>query len=588
MPPNAIGLCQIDSVNNMKLSPIFPLALVAALMLVLPVANAQRAATKDFKIEYLEKPTVPENLVRNVAFQIQVPAAVFDLDGLRLFGKAMDEMKTDAERLSSMKFFSLDQEVAVVDEFPTIVVDIALGEFVASPPRVTGTPLSKESEEKMYTATMDCDWPMQVMIRSASGELLDGFQINTRRTISFGNEEYTKIESGRGKFSYEKGKWDFRSESDLRAELSSGDGVPRVMWKMFLNQFSEAIDELEMRLFFIEGKREVQLGTAKGRKFDYTALDDALDAAEDLFDEGDFDGLDGPMGVWTEWLGKADYINPKAEVNQEVAVELMLNLATAHLYRKEWGPCAARLSSARTYVSPLSDLNGRLEKLTALLELRRKSDVANGDRTPGEEEKTYKAVDFKNLIAKRTQNKDVQLFIDANVYPAYVQEFDTWMTTFLGDSPEAQAAVAGEMTMDARLGQRVTRVPGGFALGLMGLMDADLVGQPFPEEILAIDNLVNLSLSGMQMGAVPASIGNIGTLKVLDLTGNNLTELPERIGELAILERLILRNNELTSLPGSLSQCAALKMIDLRGNPISIEAVTALQAALPDLKIKTD
>jgi Leucine-rich repeat (LRR) protein len=222
------------------------------------------------------------------------------------------------------------------------------------------------------------------------------------------------------------------------------------------------------------------------------------------------------------------------------------------------------------------------------LELRRKSDVANGDRTPGEEEKTYKAVDFKNLIAKRTQNKDVQLFIDANVYPAYVQEFDTWMTTFLGDSPEAQAAVVGEMTMDARLGQRVTRVPGGFALGLMGLMDADLVGQPFPEEILAIDGLVNLSLSGMQMGAVPASIGNIGTLKVLDLTGNKLTELPERIGELAILERLILRNNELTSLPGSLSQCAALKMIDLRGNPISIEAVTALQAALPDLKIKTD
>jgi Leucine-rich repeat (LRR) protein len=67
-----------------------------------------------------------------------------------------------------------------------------------------------------------------------------------------------------------------------------------------------------------------------------------------------------------------------------------------------------------------------------------------------------------------------------------------------------------------------------------------------------------------------------------------LSELPERIGELAILERLILRNNELTSLPGSLSQCAALKMIDLRGNPISIEAVTALQAALPDLKIKTD
>ena len=572
----------------MKLNAILSLAVAAALLLVSPAANAQRASTKDFKIEYLEKPTVPENLVRNVAFQIQVPSSVFDLDGLRLFGKAMDEMKTDAERLSSMKFFSLDQEVEVVDEFPTIVVDIAMGEFVSTPPRINATPLSKESEEKMYTASLECDWPMQVMIRSAAGELLDGFKIETRRTISFGNEEYTKIESGRGKFSYEKGKWDFRSESDLRAELSSGDGVPRVMWKMFLNQFSEAIDELEMRLFFIEGKREVELGTAKGRKFDYTALDDAFDAAEDLFDAGDFDGLDGPMGVWTEWLGKADYINPKAEVNQEIAVELMLNLATAHLYRKEWGPCAAQLSSARTYVSPLGDLNARLEGLTQLLELRRKADIANGERAPGEDEKTYKAVDFKNLIAKRTQNKDVQMFINADVYAAYVGEFDKWMNEVLGDSPEAQAATAGELTMDARLGQRVTRVPGGFALGLSGFLDADLVGQPFPAEILAIDNLVNLSLNGMQMGALPTAIGDLGTLKVLDLTGNNLTELPDRIGELAVLERLILRNNQLTTLPSTLNKCAALKMIDLRGNPISAEAVATLQTSMPDLKIKTD
>ena len=562
---------------------------LGVLVLFAPALRAQRANTKEFKVEFLEKPTVPEHLVRNVAFQIQVPSDVFDLQGLRLFGKAIDEMKSNAERLSGMKYFTMDQEVEVVDEWATLVVDIALGEFVSSPPKITGTPVSKDSEEKMYTAMFECSWPMQVMIREKEGQLLDGFTIQTSRNISFGNEEYTKIESGRGKFSYQKGKWDFRNEAELRAELASGDGVPRIMWKMFLNQFSEAIDELERRLFFIEGKRVVALGSAKGRKHDYTELDEAFDLAKELMEVGDYDGLDNPMEVWSQWLKQADFINPKSTVNQEVAVELMLNLATAHLYRKEWQACAQQIGKSRTYISPLGATFSRIEALNRLLELRRKSDLSNGDKAPAEEEKTYKAVDFKNLVAKRTQNKDVQMFIDADVYEAFVTEYQEWQSTVLADAPENQAQEVGELSMSARLGQRLTRVPGGFALGLMGLTDADLVGNPFPVEILDIENLVNLSLHGLKMGEIPASIGDLGTLKVLDLTGNQLNELPSRTGELALLERLVLRNNNLTQLPEELVHCAELKMIDLRGNPISAEELSKWNAVFNDgVKIKTD
>ncbi|MGB1075387.1 MAG: leucine-rich repeat domain-containing protein [Flavobacteriales bacterium] len=562
---------------------------LSVLLLFATELKAQRANTKTFKVEFLEKPTVPENLVRNVAFQIQVPSHVFDLQGLRLFGKAIDEMKSNAERLSGMKYFTLGQEVEVVDEWATLVVDIALGEFVSSLPKITGTPVSKDSEEKMYTAMFECSWPMQVMIREKEGQLLDGFTIQTSRNISFGNEDYTKIESGRGRFSYEKGKWDFRNEAELRAELSSGDGVPRIMWKMFLNQFSEAIDELERRLFFIEGKREVTLGSAKGRKHDYTELDDAMDLAKELMEVGDYGGLDNPMEVWSQWLEQADFINPKSAVNQEVAVELMLSLATAHLYRKEWHACAQQIGKARTYISPLGATFARIQALNRLLELRRKSDLSNGDKAPTEEEKIYKAVDLKDLIAKRTQNKDVQMFIDADVYEAYVTEYQDWQSTVLADAPENQAQEAGELSMSARLGQRVTRVPGGFALGLMGLTDADLVGQPFPSEILDIENLVNLSLNGLKMGEIPSSIGDLGTLKVLDLTSNQLNELPARIGELALLERLVLRNNNLTQLPEELVHCAELKMIDLRGNPISAEELSKWNAAFNEgVKIKTD
>jgi hypothetical protein len=564
--------------------------LLLALALTLSLANfAQRPSTKDFRIEMLERPTVPEELVRNVAFRIHVEHAVFNLDGLRLFGKAMEEMKSGGERLAGMKYFTLGQEAEVVEEFPTLIVDIAMGEFTASPPRINATPIAKDSEEKYYTASIDCEWPMQIMLRDVDGNLYDAFNIDGMRTIGFGNEDYTKIEGRRAGFSYEKGKWDFRSESDLRAELATGDGIPRVMWKMFLRSFSDMIDELETRLYFIEGKVSIELGSAKGRKVDYTALDEAIELAETAFDANDFSALDAPMGTWTEWLSRADYINPKADVNAEIAVELMLNMATAHIYRGEWAAAAGQLASARKYVTPMGDLGTRVEKLTALLAHRRKAELNNGDRTPGEEEEIYKAVDFKDLVAKRSQNKDVQLFFDEDVFQDFVEEYQTWEATVLGDAPEMQAQQAEDMTMGQWLGTRVTQVPGGVSLGLVGMIDAHLVGQPFPAEILDIERLVNLTLNGLKLENIPSEISKIATLKTLDLTGNNLADLPTTIGDLALLQRLILRNNQLTGLPESLANCVELKMVDLRGNDISPETSAQLQSLLGEkVKIKVD
>ena len=58
----------------------------------------------------------------------------FTLDDLRRYGGNIKIIK-DGERLENMKYYSLGKEVQIVDDMPTCVVDVALGQTksLASP-----------------------------------------------------------------------------------------------------------------------------------------------------------------------------------------------------------------------------------------------------------------------------------------------------------------------------------------------------------------------------------------------------------------------------------------------------------------------
>ena len=144
-------------------------------------------------------------------------------------------------------------------------------------------------------------------------------------------------------------------------------------------------------------------------------------------------------------------------------------------------------------------------------------------------------------------------------------------------------------SLEQRLGGRLQQTIGGMMLQLSPIYDADLVGGPFPEEILAIPDLVYLDVSGMQFGALPPEIDRLAGLQTLVAQRNELGALPESLGNLMALKKLFVGKNNLTELPASLTQCIELKTVDIKGNPMSPDAIVRIRDMLgEDVKVKHD
>ncbi len=71
-------------------------------------------------------------------------------------------------------------------------------------------------------------------------------------------------------------------------------------------------------------------------------------------------------------------------------------------------------------------------------------------------------------------------------------------------------------------------------------------------------NAFELDLSNLALTVLPATLGQLRTLKKLDFSHNQLTALPETMGQLTALEWLDVRNNQLTALPEWVGQLTAL------------------------------
>jgi internalin A len=94
----------------------------------------------------------------------------------------------------------------------------------------------------------------------------------------------------------------------------------------------------------------------------------------------------------------------------------------------------------------------------------------------------------------------------------------------------------------------------------------------------ARDRLCTLDLSGYQLTAVPAELGELTNLTTLYLHENQLTELPPELGELTNLTTFYLHENQLTELPPELGELKNLTWLDLSGNQL-----TAVPAELGEL-----
>jgi hypothetical protein len=550
----------------------------------------QRAVFSEAKFEHLERPTVPQELVRDVQFSVHCRPEFFTQEDMRRWGGNISVLKSDAERLERMAYWTLEREMVWVDGNADLRVEVALGEGRAGTPVIKSGPVRSGSEQLTYWAEIPYNMPVRVQIVRADGTLLDGFEVKGEVKVQYGNEPYSTLDKTATGISYSTTKLDYRSEAELRKGLATEEGERFVRRKAILMQMSAMIDLLEPRLFFSRDKVEVSIATAKGKNFDYMALDGAQEAALAAFKAMRWADLEGPMGVWTAWLQKSDLLNPKAEVNTDVTRGLHLNLAVAHIYRESFAEAAQHLSQARGMTRATDPEWAQLEGLTDLLMRRRKAQLYNAAvasvdaATP-----TFKAPDMKELLGRRSENRDLQLFDGRDRYAEVGEALSAWQASLSGSAPEAQAGTAAERTTSQAIGSRLEPTMGGYMLRFNPLFDAARVGQPMAPEIFAVDRLVYLDYSRMGLTEVPDAIASMTALKTLLLDGNALTAFPVAVCQVPTLQKLHLKGNGIADIPPGLADCKMLEMIDLRGNPLTPEARAALPTLLPpDCKVKLE
>lgn len=561
--------------------------LLAFSALAVTTAFAQRSVSKSTKIEVTKFPTIPHGSADKVAFNVHADYNFFNLDDLRRYGGNTALMKSSGERLSGMKYYTVGYETQVVDSDPTIIVDVALGDAMSGTPMIKSEPVKSGSEVLTYWAVVPHEMPVVVKISDANGNILDGFEVDVNNNIRYGNEKVSERERTRNGFSFKKYSLKFGSEGEVYSNLNSESARKFIRRKAVLLQLSKVIDELEQRIYFIDYKPSITVYSAKGKKHDYTALETAQTEALLAYENADFAGLQSSVDTWAAAAAEVNFTDKKAKITKAVAAGLYYNIAQANLYMNKFDASAEAITQCRGLIDPNSELNGKLKTLQKDILLKRRALNANGtDPLPADVE-TTKALDFKNVIAKRSENNDVEMIYPNNMYVEVVSAIEQWQQQFVSGSAEEKASGTAEQTMEQRLGAALGTTIGGSSLIMNPLIFSDLVGGEMPAEIFEIENLVYLDVSRMGWSTIPNEISKLHMLQTFAAIGNGIDELPESMGELSNLKKLLLDNNNITSLPSSLSNCTALKTVRLKGNNVPVAAQSEIQTILPvDCKVK--
>lgn len=109
-----------------------------------------------------------------------------------------------------------------------------------------------------------------------------------------------------------------------------------------------------------------------------------------------------------------------------------------------------------------------------------------------------------------------------------------------------------------------------------------------PEELFALTNLQELTVSRCKLNVLNERIGELTNLEHLDVMGNHLVRLPESIGNLRKLKTLIICRNLIEYLPESISNLHVLTYIDAWENPLYTlpESISALKETLQTIDLR--
>lgn len=360
--------------------------------------------------------------------------------------------------------------------------------------------------------------------------------------------------------------------------------------RIYKEAYDKAVNSVSMNYV----GQEFKVFSAKGKAFDYADLDAAFEKAMEAYksigkegyNDKNLAALKEAIVVWEKELASADLENKKARINKKISKGLEENCARAYFHVMDYENAKKHAAAFGKLFGNMSTTRSQGFELVANRIRLQSSAAAKNQASLGDIAGLHaKASAPKGgLAGKKLESTNVdRLKADYNT-----MQSEQYMEVVEEHKKDEEAAIAsGELNPYQKY--YLNAVAGGEGI-IMNLPPSSFSGTPelteFPKEICEFTEAKQVMILKNKIASIPPEISKMTSLEKLDLSGNKLTALPPEIGMLANLKTLKLNNNPLESLPAELSNCTKLKTLSLKGTKVPADQVKALQAKLPNCKIK--
>ncbi len=406
--------------------------------------------------------------------------------------------------------------------------------------------------------------------------------------------EVSKIKKDVAKFGFNK------CEYWVSAKLKKDWTSKGTSFKFSVNKkyetgiYNKAIAEAKANVYLSYLAQEFKVYTAKGKNFDYTDLESALEKAQMAYkniakagpNQNDFKLLQECITVWEKELAGTDTENKKSRINKNIAKGLHENCARAYSYMYNFDKAIQHGNSFKKLFGNMH--TPRTDMIDALLINMEMQKIA------AEKNKSLMTdISALNATAKISSKNAVKVLkLKSTDFPRLKKDYMLFKGSQFSDIKESrekeeEAAIAsGELNPYQKY---VTQIASGPAI-LMTMAPSPLTGFPelseLPKEMCAIEGLIQIMILNNKIESIPAEIGNMSELQKLDLSGNKISSIPKEIGNLSNLKTLKLNKNPIESIPKEIANCKNLKNLSLKGSKLSSDNQNELIKLLPNCKIK--
>lgn len=550
----------------------------------------QKTKTDKAKFDYTRYPAVPAEGLDNLGLQVFTGDLPFNKDTLRLYLGNMDMMKSNAERLSKVKYQAL-KDVTITGGEGDITVDMAIGApmVVSKEQKTSGCMIPKDGCTQYYYM-VNYRIPAVAQVRKGD-EVITTWALEPDMVLQFGNEQIETHESIDEGSRTSIRVVNYTSEADLKSAFAkTGDAA--LARKGIVIQLGKLAEGIYERAFFEETGLSFDIAYGSGKASDYTDTESAAATAVSALQTGDYTLLEGPVKTWEARIEHYNPSDKKAAVNKKVAQGLFENLSIAYTFTDDFDRARENLDKALELAKDGFVNQNEVDRLNAFHDFINHRELSVKYNASLKPTAFVNAPDIKQTFGRRKFNKDLDFLIAedryaeiAKVHGAGKPEMkkdisEMTVEEFLAQASNSEGAAddGGEISLDGRVENKM--------LVLSGLVDANMRGKALPPSLCTYTDIKTIRAVNIGLTGLPDCLGELTALKTLVLSKNDFETIPDAFGNMSDLKTLDISDNRLTELPESIFGLKNLKKLSVSGNEIPAAQLERLERELPDCKIK--